>query len=62
MIASALNHGDGTGVTNTEALAYLTIDIQLTACGTIQSGVTGDDVILSREVAADRRKDGYTTS
>ena len=38
--------GDGTGVTNTKALAYLTIDIQLTTCGTIQTGVTGDDVIL----------------
>ena len=62
VVTSTLNHGDGTGVTNTKALAYLTIDIQLTACGTIQTGVTGDDVILGREVAADRRKDGNTTS
>ena len=62
VVTSTLNHGDGTGVTNTKALAYLTIDIQLTTCGTIQTGVTGDDIILGREVAADRRKDGNTTS
>ena len=62
VVAGTLDNGDGTRVTYTEALTYLTVDVEFTTCGTVETGVTSDDVILGREVAADRRKDGNTTS
>ncbi len=62
VVAGTLDDGYGTRVAHTEALAHLTVDVQLTACGTIETGVTCDDVVLGREVAADGRKDRNTTS
>ena len=62
VVACTLDDGDGTRVTHTEALAHLTVDVKFTTCGTIETSVTCDDIILGREIAADRRKDGNTTS
>ena len=62
VVAGTLDDSYGTRVTYSEALTHLTVDIQFTTCGTIETGVTCDDVILGREITADRRKDGNTTS
>ncbi len=62
VVAGTLDDGYGTRVADTETLTYLTVDVKLTTCGTVETGVTSDDVVLGREVAADRRKDGNTTS
>ena len=62
VVASTLDDSDGTRVAHTEAFAYLTVDIQLARCGSIESSIAGDDVVFGREVAADRRQDGNTAS
>ena len=34
----------------------LTVDIEFTACGTVETGVAGDDVVFGSEVGTDRRQ------
>ena len=52
VVAGTLNHGDGTRVTHTEALTHLTVDIELAAGGTIESRISGNDVLFGFVVIA----------
>ena len=62
VVTCALDNCDGTRVTYAEALTYLTVDIQLSARSTIESGITCDDVILGIEVRTHGRKDSDTSA
>ena len=53
VVARALDDGDGTRVTHTEALAHTAIDIQLAAGGSVETRVAGDDVVLGTEIGTD---------
>ena len=58
VVAGSFDDGDGPRVSHAEALAHLTIDIELTARGTIEPGVTGYDIVLGGEVGPGGRQDG----
>ena len=62
VVAGTFNHGDGTRVAHTEALAHLTVDIEFAAGGTIESRISGNDVLFGFVVIAPagRRQDRDT--
>ena len=62
VVARAFNHGRGSRVAHSETLAHLSVDIQFAACCAIKSGVSGDDVVLCREIAAYRGQYGYAST
>ena len=64
VVAGTFNYGDGTRVTHTEALAHLTVDIEFAAGGTIESCVSGNDVLFGFVVIAPagRRQDRDTAT
>ena len=50
VVAGTLNDSNGTGVTHAEALTHLTIYIQFATGGTIETRITGNDILLGLEV------------
>ena len=60
VVTGSFEDGNGSRVTHTETLAHLTIDVELSGSGTIQSCVTCDDVLFSDEISTGRGEDGDT--
>ena len=60
VVSGTLHHSYGTRVAHSEALAHPAVHIKLTACGSVESGVARDDIILCSKLrtAACRRQDG----
>ena len=52
MVAGTLDDCDGTRVTYTKALTHLTVNIEFAAGGSIETRVTGDDILFGLEVVA----------
>ena len=50
MITSALDDGYCTRVPDTKAFTDFSVDIQFAACGTVETSVACNDIILSTEV------------
>ena len=46
MVAGTLNHGNGSRVAHAEAFTHLSVDIELTAGGTIKSCIACNDVVF----------------
>ena len=64
VVAGTFNHSDGTRVTHSEALTYLTIYIEFARCSTVKSGVTCDNIFFGLKVVAatSRRQNRDTTA
>ena len=64
VVPRALDYSDCAGVSDSEPLADAAVDIQFSGSCAIQTGVAGDDVVLSHEILArtGRRKDRYAAS
>ena len=55
VVAGTLDDSDSTRVAHSESLAHLTVDVELTACCSIKTSVTGYDIVLGGKVTASGR-------
>ena len=50
VVAGTLDDGNGSRVAHTETFTHLAVDVEFARGGTIETGVTGDDVVLGMEI------------
>ena len=58
VVAGSFHHGNGSGVSDTKSFTHLSIDVQLSGSGAVESGVAGDDVVFCCEITTYRWKYG----